>query len=116
MSSCCVVGARTKVVKRSKNGCSYSSVGRAGVPCIEAVGPLQRSQVRIPPVAHLLRVIPSLSAPFPVVSSAVPIKLKAKAQKIIFKKKNTYLTGGFLSNPERRKEKGFLGGGSLSMM
>ena len=67
-------------------GRSYSSVGRAGVSCC------QRLQVQLLPVTHLLHVIPSLSAPFPVISSAVPVKLKAKAQKIIFKKKRKSLT------------------------
>ena len=81
-------GVASNLSKSNRPGRSYSSVGRAGVPCIEAVGPLQRSQVRLPPVTHLLHVIPYLSALFPVVSSAVPIKLKAKAQKIFFKKKN----------------------------
>ena len=71
----------------NQSGRSYSSVGRAGVPCIEAVSPLQRSQVRLPPVTHLLRVIPSLSAPFPVISSAVSITIKAKSPKNNLKKR-----------------------------
>ena len=50
-------------ISRHILGTPFTSVGRAGIPCTEALSSLQRSRVRVPAWGPLLRVAPPLSHP-----------------------------------------------------
>ena len=88
------------MIKMTDLGALFSSVGRASIPCTEALFSLQRPWVRVPTWGPLLRVTPPLSTSF---LSCLQLfyQLKAKRPKKKKKKKiwlnNSVIYGFYVS-------------------